>query len=101
MATFSGHEPFLTVKSTLDSDNWFDCNSSDIHCKVVREAFRSSSWFDYAPRDVNKPTTRDANDCMNAKSHARKKPLLAGYYGQINVIINMFVSAPTSVPPVM
>ena len=70
-------------------------------CKVVREAFQSSSWFDYAPRDLNKPTTRNANDCMDAKSNARKKPLLAGYYGQINVTNNMFVSAPTSGPPAM
>ena len=33
-------------------------------------------------RDVNKPTTRQtrhANDFVNAKSHAREKPLLAGY----------------------
>ena len=31
---------------------------------------------------INKPTTRltsDANNFVNAKSHARKKPLLAGY----------------------
>ena len=70
-------------------------------CKVVSEAFQSSSWFDYAPRDVNKPTTRDANDCMNAKSNDRKKPLLAGYYGQINVTKKIFVSAPTSGPPAM
>ena len=37
-------------------------------------------------RGVNKPTTRQtrhAKDFLNAKSHAREKPLLAGYQGII------------------
>ena len=43
----------------------------------------------YAPRDVNKPTMRlssDANDLVNAKSHSRKEPLLAGYKTAFSII---------------
>ena len=41
-------------------------------------------------RGINKPTTRltsHVNDFTNAKSHTRKKPLLAGYQ---NTIFNNF-----------
>ena len=37
----------------------------------------------FTPRGVNQPTTRQtrhANDFVNAKSHAKEKPLLAGYH---------------------
>lgn len=43
--------------------------------EVVHFACQSRSWFVYAP----KPLTSHANDLKNAKSHVRKKPLLAGY----------------------
>ena len=45
--------------------------------RAVVSFCQSSSRFFDAPRDVNKPTTRlinHANDFVNAKSHARKKP---------------------------
>ena len=50
----------------------------------LRKSFQShvSSWFVFnAPGVENKPTTRlllssDSNNFMNAKPHAREKPLL-------------------------
>ena len=51
--------------------------------KVIRVACQSHSWFVLCTLGgVNKLTTRQtshANDFVNAKSHAREKPLLAGY----------------------
>ena len=43
-------------------------------------ACQSRSWY-VTSRGVNKPATRltsDANDFVNARSHAREKPLLTG-----------------------
>ena len=53
-------------------------------CEVVHQACLSRGYFFFTPSEkggANKLTTRQkspANDFINAKSHARQKPLLAG-----------------------
>ena len=59
---------------------FLSCTAFSI-CEVVRVACLWRSWF-VNKQGVNKPTTRlrnDTNDFANAKSHARKKPLLGGW----------------------
>ena len=55
--------------------------------------FKSFAWLVCRvvgfSQGVNKPTTREtthANDFVNAKSHAREKPLLAGYLSASSIV---------------
>ena len=70
-------QPFVTIfhypASRGFSLVWLLAFTKSFACLVCREVGFS--------RGVNKPTTREtrhANDFVNAKSHAREKPLLAG-----------------------
>ena len=77
-------------RSEIDAREWFNLIKPVSHMstsKILEVSKEHAQWKSQAAfrrgflRGVNKPTmrqTRHTNDFVNAKSHAREKPLLAG-----------------------
>ena len=69
---------------------FFSCMAFSVY-EVIRVACLSRGWFVYNPclfltasNQTNYAQASHANDFVNAKSHARKKPLLVGYIQPAN-----------------
>ena len=63
---------WVSLKYSLRAEVSLSCMAFSVY-EVIRVSCLSRSWFVYVTRQ-----TRNANDFVNAKTHAREKPLLAG-----------------------